>query len=116
MSETQGTLVDIFNRAAAEEARDKALAAVERGAPEEWVTAALVAIRRVAATRKFFTTDDVWASLADAPTVERRALGALMRQACDRHWIEPTDRYEPSARVACHRRPVRIWCSLLWRE
>lgn len=50
---------------------------------------------------------------SDARTHEPRALGALMREAARAGDIEATDAWALSERVACHRRPLRVWRSLL---
>jgi hypothetical protein len=36
-----------------------------------------------------------------------------MRQAARLGYVRATDRYTPSARPACHARPVRVWASLI---
>jgi hypothetical protein len=43
---------------------------------------------------------------------EPRAIGAMMTNAAKAGVIAPTNRYTPSARPECHRRPVKIWKSL----
>lgn len=103
----------LFDAAAADTARDQALARVEANADQDWKDRARAVIQELARTRVYFTTDDVWQELAkqDVETHEPRAIGALMRQAAADHLIAPTNRYEPSARPACHGRPVRVWRS-----
>lgn len=58
-----------------------------------------------------FTTDEVWAHLGDAgqAITEPRAMGVAMRAAGKAGLIHPTPTYRPSARPACHARPVRVW-------
>lgn len=96
--------------------REEAIARVREHAPDEWKAAASLAIRFVAARQDEFTTDRVWAVLAErgvtAPA-ERRAMGAAMRDAAHLGWIAPTNRTEESSRSVCHRRPERIWRSLI---
>jgi len=99
---------------AAIRARDRAIDQVERGSGE-WQVEALTAIRQVARTQPELTTDDVWRALGRDPDVEGRAMGAAMRQAAKLGLIERTDRTTKSARVACHRRDLRVWVSRLGR-
>jgi hypothetical protein len=103
----------LFDPAQAAEAANEALAKVEAHADPDWKDRARGIIHELARVRVEFTTDDVWKELALAgvETHEPRALGALMREAAGAHIIAATDRYRPSARVACHGRPVRVWRS-----
>ncbi len=77
--------------------------------------AAVKAVVKLAKTKRSFTTDDIWAALPASATagVEPRALGAIMTSAQDQGAIKATGRYKPSKRPECHRRPVRVWKSLL---
>jgi hypothetical protein len=100
----------------AESARDEAIAQVEANADREWKTAALGAVRWLAANRVEFTSDDVWRLLPDqsaATTHEPRALGAVMRKAARDGLVRKTDRVVNSTRVECHARPVAVWQSLV---
>lgn len=104
----------IMDMADARRRRDKAIDTVEAAADSSWKEAADYAIRKVAATRTEFTTDDIWQVLHDmsieAPR-EPRALGASMRRAAAAGVIEPTNRIERSARPVCHAAPKRVWRS-----
>jgi hypothetical protein len=71
------------------------------------------AVIRLAKTRRSFTTDDVWAAIQGPAGVDPRALGSIMTTAASQGVIKATGRYKPSKRVECHRRPIRIWKSLL---
>jgi len=116
------TLMDILaehEAACAESARDEAIAQVEANADREWKTAALNAVRWLAANRVEFTSDDVWRLLphqSAATTHEPRALGAVMRKAARDGLVRKTDRVVNSTRVECHARPVAVWQSLIWKE
>lgn len=111
MSGAQGDLLDLV---AAMQARDEAIQRADDHADPEWRGETLHLIRCLAVTQDYMTTDDVWETLGDAQsTHERRALGAVMQQAARNGWIKPTDRTRPSARPACHARPVRVWQSLI---
>ena len=97
---------------------DAALEKVESNADPEWKAAALEAVRSCAKNMPEFTTDQVWRILArtDYGTHEPRAMGAIMRQAVSLGWVKPTDQYRTSERPECHKRPVKVWYSNLWKE
>lgn len=108
---TQGDLLDLV---AAIQARDAAVDRVGSNADPEWIDHALHAIWCLAVSRDEITTDDVWDEIGHALTThEPRALGAVMKKAAGLGYVRATDRYRPSARAACHARPVRIWASLI---
>lgn len=92
--------------------RDKAIADVER-ANKEFVACGLIAVRVVALRREEFTTDAVWHVLKATPP-EPRAMGAVMRKAVMEKMCVATDRTVLSTRPDCHRRPVRVWRSLIY--
>ena len=96
-------------------ARDEAIERGWRNAAEQFREYVLQAIVVLSETRDSFTTDDVWAYLGGEPgdlTHDTRALGGAMIKAKGLGLIRPTDRFVNSNRVACHRRPVRVWESL----
>lgn len=84
-------------------------------ATSEWQADALATIREIAQAQPALTTDDVWKQLNRDEVEEGRALGAAMRMAAMLGYIRKTDRTQKSVRVACHRRDVRVWESLLCR-
>jgi hypothetical protein len=104
---------DLFSPQALEE---EAIARSRRHSNPDWDLTAVRAARRVAADRRFFTTDDVWTvvkELTTATTPEHRAMGAVMRSlALDRIAVR-TDRTRPTSRPCANRRPIAIWRSLL---
>lgn len=107
----QGDLLDL---AAAMSARDEAVTRVGDHADVEWVAHILDVIYCLAVSRSEITTDDIWSTVGEvAATHEPRALGAVMRQAARLGYVRASDRYVPSARAACHARPVRVWESLI---
>ncbi len=86
-------------------------------APDEWTRYALAAVRQAARSAEEFTTDEPRAELerrgiGDPP--EPRAWGAVMREAASRGWCEATDQTRPTERPDAHRRPVRVWRSLVY--
>jgi len=96
--------------------RDSALDRVERNADEVWREAALHAIRACAHRYDFFTTDqveEVMERLNVPKTHDLRALGSLMRRAQAMKIAFPTNSIETSKLAKNHRRPKRIWKSLL---
>lgn len=107
----QGDLLDLV---AAMQARDEAVTRVASNADAEWVDHALHVIWCLAVQMDEVTTDDVWDHIGhDYTTHEPRALGAVMKKAAGLGYVQATDRYRPSARPACHARPVRVWASLI---
>lgn len=80
-----------------------------------WVRDAEAAIHQVASDQREFTTDDVWALLAESKnrTAEHRTMGPLMVAAQRRGWIEATH----STIISNRRRgaPVRVWRSNIYR-
>jgi len=104
---------DVVSIHAAQVARDVAIDQVERAAGAAWLTRAVAAISFVARIRPEFTTDEVWQVLSGAGEAGRprepRAMGAAMRVAHLTGICVPTTETMMSIRVACHRRPLRIW-------
>ena len=100
----------------ARQARDQAIAAVDKAAAAAWKALADSAIVRLAMSQDELTSEDVWREL-DAvdwvATHEPRALGARMQHAANLGIIERTDRTAQGERREAHGRPVRIWQSKL---
>lgn len=92
-----------------ERAREEAIERVRRAAHAHWLTTAHGIIERIEPGP--FTTDRVWHFLdrSGATTHERRAMGAVMRQAELEGLIRPTSEHRLSTRPECHRRPIRVW-------
>jgi hypothetical protein len=85
-------------------------------AERAWYQAASRAIMLVAKREAVMTADDVWRAIpAGLTTHDPRALGALMRAAKKAGIITPTKRWAESTRRVCHRRPMRVWRSLIRR-
>jgi hypothetical protein len=105
----------LFDSTKAAEKRDAAVAQGLRAAHEEWKKAALAAIYGCAKRYKCFTTDQVEELLEyyGVSTHDTRALGGLMKRAEGHGWIEITDRTRPSRMPRNHRRPKRLWNSLI---
>lgn len=96
------------------QARDAAIDDVEAHADTEWLGLAVRAIRYIAKSHAYFTTDDVLDVLETygikAPK-EPRAMAAAMRQAQAEGVIRATADYRSSERVVSHARPKRLWAS-----
>lgn len=88
-------------------AKQEAIARVASAAPEGWLEDAINAIRHVALSKTFLTSDDVW-PLVNVPP-EPRAMGAAFQEAARRRIIRKTDRVVSSRRQECHNRPVAVW-------
>jgi hypothetical protein len=109
---TNGEQMNLLDIIAATEAKNQAIATVATNADQTWLTACYNVIVQIATTTDTFTTDTIWQALENAalPTPhEPRAIGAVLRQAAANGLIRATDTYRPSARVACHARPIRVW-------
>ena len=100
-----------------ERLREQGIAQAEGGAPAVALWEAVAVVRLLALRHRTLTTDDVWKRLEAIGALtlpEPRALGAVMRRAQRQGYVEPTEEWRLSVRPACHRRPLRIWRSLLW--
>ena len=104
-----------FNPKKAAKLRDEAIAKGEANAKESWKKAASAAIAQVAMLYDTFTTDEVWMRLGKSSdsTHDPRAMGSIMRNAQKQGIIAPTTLWRNSARVSCHKRPSRVWKSLI---
>lgn len=97
--------------------RDRGMKQAESNALERWKKLAIESIEKLARRQQFFTTDDVWEHLemSGCSTHENRAMGSMMRKACNEGWILATDNYIPTRRPDAHRRPVRVWESKIYQ-
>ena len=87
---------------------------VEAHADPAWLSIAEFAVSQLCVTEDEFSTDAVWQWLSRNTPLqphEPRAMGAVMRRAVRKGWIESTGRYEQSSREVNHQRPVMIWRS-----
>jgi hypothetical protein len=108
-TDNNGEKMNLLDVIAATEAKEKAIATVATNTNPDWWQACY---NTIATTTNTFTTDDIWQALEDQslPTPhEPRAMGAVLRHAAANGLIRATDTYRPSARVACHARPIRVW-------
>lgn len=106
-----------FDAAAAQEAKDAAIARVGAAADPVWVKAALEAVVYVCERRATFTADAVWWVLEYAGIVvpdEPRALGAVMKIAQKVGVCVPTRQFEQTVRPSRHGTDVRVWRSTIY--
>ncbi len=101
----------VFDVKGGEEQKNEGIATAYEHASEEWKIMAWKALEQVARQHEYFQVDEVWLVL-DRP-VESRAMGGIMKQAQKIQWVEPTDRWIPSRLAHQHRRPLKVWKSLL---
>lgn len=87
----------------------------ERNAEQDWFLTAERCLRLVARQKQSFTADDVWEQLREfrVETKDNRAMGAVFQNAYRDHLIVPINQWQASRRRVAHRRPVRVWKSLL---
>ena len=105
--------MNLLDLIAATDAKEQALRRVAAATDPTWATDIENIITRL--TTDTFTSDDIWQAATDANLDvprEPRALGAILHRLAREHRIAPTDRYIPSLRPACHRRPIRVWRKL----
>ena len=110
-------MADYFNPEAWSDGEaEDAINRARRGANPDWLAAAHRGIKVLAHRRQYLTSDDLWIWLRELeiPIAEPRAMGSVMKKASRDALIAPTSQFMPSARPACHRRPQRIWRSLIY--
>ena len=92
-----------------------AIARAGRNAHQDWFLTAERAVRIIAREKQTLTSDDVWEWMRDmnVEVREPRAMGAVMKNAARDAVILPINQWECSRRPVAHRRPVRLWKSLI---
>jgi hypothetical protein len=97
---------------------DRAETGIDRSyeaAPDDWKEDAELAVYRTAKELRYLTADDVWERFPeDDGSVNRSALGHIMRTAKKNGWIESTgtqERAKRPSRHCCHR---PVWRSLIY--
>lgn len=91
---------------------EEAIDRVEANAPEEWLDAVERIVRDDFVPGQSFTTDYIWARLADLavdPPHEPRAMGAAIRRLKAGKVIRHTGTYVRSIRKEHHGGPVAVW-------
>lgn len=102
------------DRTAAAAARDHSMAVVAENAGDEWMDAALAAVRETAGRMAEFTTDDVMEGHPNLPEPHNpRAWGPVIVRAKADGIIENTGYMAASSRVSSHGRRKLLWRSPL---
>lgn len=107
---------DALAAASGKALKKAAMTAVAEHASIDWLSAAKHAGVLVAQSRPEFTTDPIWKILelqAVARPHEPRAMGPVMDALVRAGVCVKTQRFSPSARPECHRRPLAIYTSLI---
>jgi DNA-binding IclR family transcriptional regulator len=94
--------------------REVAIAQVEEHAAPDVRSLLLKAVRAVAERQPMLTSEDVILAYTGTTPHEPRVLGAVMREAKRQGWIVPTEEWRLSVRPESHRRPQRVWRSLVF--
>jgi hypothetical protein len=91
----------------------------EQHSDPHWWQCMLECGKEVAERKPYFITDDVVLLCRqrhpNASTHEQRALGPLMSQMCRLGYCERTQDWVESMQPQCHRRPMRVWFSLIYQ-
>ncbi len=109
-----------FDRDLGEQLRDAAIEQVGENAEPEWMFPALAAACLVATYRQEFTTDPIWWILDfqwEIPRPhENKAMGAVMSKLRVNRVARVIEgRISRSVRPECHRRPLQVWKSLIFK-
>lgn len=106
----------IFDAQKAEVVKNAAIQQVDANADPAIREAVLEIVRELAYKMPEFTTDDVEYQMQklNIRFREPRALGPAMLKVAREDLIQFTDRTTYSVRVSNHRRPLRVWKSLVY--
>lgn len=108
-----------FNPQKGSAGKQAGMARAQRHSDPAWWQAAIEAVREAATHKPILTTDDVVFILhaKGAPgTHENRAYGPMMLYCCNQlQLITPTQDWVESRQAVNHRRPQRVWFSLIYR-
>ena len=85
-----------------------------RGRPATgWWSDALGALDRLAMSRRYFTSDDLWDELGDNLPENPNQIGAVFNEVHNNRLIEPTGRIVKSSRPNAKKRNIQVWRSRL---
>lgn len=99
--------------------RDEGIERADDAANPKWIADCDLAIYALAVRQPDMTADDVWIRLGNVSsntTKEGRAMGARMKEAAKRGWINITPNYRPSVRKKRHCAPMRVWRSQVYQQ
>jgi hypothetical protein len=102
-----------------EEEKRKGMNRAQYAADRRWWASMLECGKIIAQQKARFTSDDIvllcYARYPRASTPERRAIGPVMRALAALGYCVPTATWVKSVQRQCHRRPMMIWRSLLFK-
>ena len=108
-----------FDPAAGRAGKADGMDRAQRHADPEWWRCMLECGREVALAKQIFDTDDLervrLRRFHNAATHEHRALGPLMRELQKLGYCFPTQDWVESQQRQNHRRPMRVWFSLIYK-
>ena len=105
-----------FDSELGEALKEEAIARVGRGIDPEWYWRAIQAALAASQVCHEVTTDDYWERVGWEPESDHRGMATIVRFARDRGWIQIIrGKMVQSRRPGCHRRPIQVWRSLIWR-
>lgn len=101
----------------AERLKQQGIEASYQYADLDWKKIAADAVRKFARTMPEFSSDDVWVLIAKTgvTTSNNSAFGAIMQSAHRSGMIKATPHFLPSKRKILHKRPIRLWQSLIYQ-
>jgi hypothetical protein len=102
-----------------EEKKQVAMRRAAHPADPRWWASMFECGKLIAQRKLYFTTDDVvllcFSRYPDGSTRERRAIGPLMLALSAMGYCRPTQKWTQSTQRQCHRRPMMVWRSLLFK-
>jgi hypothetical protein len=113
MPKSQQSIFDI-----AERKKTEGMEAAYRHADTRWKQAAVEYLKHLVETQKYITSEQVVMHLNGQGIVtgENRAIGSIMKAFERTGTITSTGRFAESVRPECHKSPVRIWQSNIYKE
>ena len=109
------TQTTIFDRA--ERAKQEGMEVSYRNADSQWKKMAVEHVKHLINAKEEFTAEEVVMHLNELGifTGENRAMGAIMQSFHRAGQIKPWG-FSESKRPECHKSPVRVWKSLIYKE
>lgn len=106
----------LLDRDAAQAATEDGIAAAEHLTDDDRKQQMFDAIVNVARQHRYFTADQVWDELGEVgdDRDDGSGLGPVFRQVAAAAIIESARFTRPSERAATHKRPMRVWRSLIF--
>lgn len=113
---TDSSQASIFDLA--EQNKLEGMTSAYQNANLDWKAAATKYLSYLCRTQAYVTSEDVVLYLKDEgiTTHENRAMGGIMTSFANAGIIKATGRFTTSRRPECHKSPVRIWESRVYKE